>query len=263
MTMKNDIGELLREWPASDTDNVRMITDADGVEKVQVRVDQGAFQGILQMNLDGRPDGRRPEGRDFVLDHFKDRQSHLLAQQGDEDAFSLSEEDCGELFDESFRIYQRYIFLLQIEDFSRVIRDTERNMEVFRFVNRYAVREEDRMHLERWWPYILRINATATAMIHSRNNDLDRGLELIEAAVNRIENLDPVDAEEFDLEKKRSLEALDELRVEIEAKKPISRQEQLEEAMAQAIDHEDYERAAEIRDQLNALKEPSPAPSGD
>lgn len=257
MTMKHDIGELLREWPASDTENVRKITDADGVEKVQVRVDQGAFQGILQMNLDGRPDGRRPEGRDFMLDHFKDRQSHLLAHGGEEDAFSLSEEDCGELFDESYRIYQRYIFLLQIEDFPRVIRDTERNMEVFRFVNRYAVREEDRMHLERWWPYIIRINATATAMIQTRNEDLDRALELIEAAVSRIESLDPVDAEEFDIEKKRSLEALDELAAEIEAKKPLSRREQLEEAMTQAISREDYERAAEIRDQLSALTEPS------
>lgn len=256
--MKYDIGELLKDWPASDTDNVRKITDANGVEKIQVRVDQGAFQGILQMNLDGRPDGRRPHHRDFVLDHFKDRLAHHLSQGGRDDGFILSADDCAELFNESYRIYQRYVFLLQVEDHSRVIRDTERNMEVFRFVNRYAERQEDRMHLERWWPYIIRINATATAGIHLANEDLDRALEVIETATRRIQSLDPVDAEEFELEKKRSLEALGELTVEIESRKPLSRTEEIESAMAEAIAREDYESAAQLRDQLSALRRTPP-----
>ncbi|MEZ5277236.1 MAG: UvrB/UvrC motif-containing protein [Opitutaceae bacterium] len=251
--MKYDIGDLLKDWPASDTENVRKITDANGVEKIQVRVDQGAFQGILQMNLDGRPDGRRPHRRDFVLDHFKDRLAHHLSQSGNDDAFTLSEADCAELFNESYRIYQRYVFLLQVEDYPRVVRDTERNMEVFRFVNRYADRQEDRMHLERWWPYIIRINATATAHLHLDNDDFDRALLTVVTAEKRIRSLDPVDAEEFELEKKRSLEALAALALEIEAKRPLTRTEQLESAMADAVAREDYETAARLRDQLSNL----------
>ncbi len=261
--MKHDIGEILREWPASETENVRKITDSDGVEKVQVRVDQGAFQGILQMDLDGRPDGRRPHNRDFALDHYKDRQAQHIVLNGDDKQFTLSAEDCAELFEESFRVYQRYVFLLQIEDYSRVIRDTERNMEVFRFVNRYAESEEDRMHLERWWPYIIRINATAVSLLHSSNDDLDRAIEVANEAINRIQNLDPIEAEEFKEEKTRSLEALAELASDFEAKKPLGKREQLESALVEAVEREDYERAAEIRDEINVFKDSLPSPQGD
>jgi hypothetical protein len=261
--MKHDIGEILREWPASETENVRKITDSDGVEKVQVRVDQGAFQGILQMNLDGRPDGRRPHNRDFALDHYKDRQAQHIVLNGDDKQFTLSAEDCAELFEESFRVYQRYVFLLQIEDYSRVIRDTERNMEVFRFVNRHAESEEDRMHLERWWPYIIRINATAVALLHSRNDDIDRAIEVANEAINRIQNLDPIEAEEFKEEKDRSLEALAELASDLEGKKPLGKREQLESALVEAVEREDYERAAEIRDEIKVFKESSPSSQDD
>jgi hypothetical protein len=261
--MKHDIDEILKGWPTSETENVRKITDPNGVEKVQVRVDQGAFQGILQMNLDGRPDGCRPHNRDFALDHHKDHQAQHIAQTGDDDQFSLSADDCAELFEESFRVYQRYVFLLQIEDYTRVVRDTERNMEVFRFINRHAETEEDRMHLERWWPYIIRINATAVSLLHLNNNDLDRAIEVAAEAINRIHNMDPIDAEEFRDESTRSLEALTELVSDLEARNPIGMQEQLESTLAEAIEQEDYERAAKIRDQLNAYKGSSISPKDD
>jgi len=261
--MKHDIGEILKEWPPSETENVRKITDSNGVEKVQIRVDQGAFQGVLQMDLDGRPDGRRPHGRDFALDHFKDRQARHIAQNGDDGQFSLSPDDCAELFEESFRVYQRYVFLLQIEDHSRVVRDTERNMEVFRFVHRHAENEEDREHLERWWPYIIRINATAVALLHSGNDHLDRAIEVINDAILRIQNLKPVEVEGFNDEKDRSLDALAEIVSNLEGKKPLSEREQLERSLAKAIEEENYERAAEIRDQINSAAAPLPSPSKD
>ena len=57
-----------------------------------------------------------------------------------------------ELFAESHQIYQRYVLLLQVGDYARVIRDTDRNMQLFRFVRTYALRAEDLNRLERWWP---------------------------------------------------------------------------------------------------------------
>ena len=67
--MSQDLTRILDEWTFDPQANVRRIAGDDGVEKIQVRVDQGAFQGILQLNLDGRPDGRKPHGRDFAQDH--------------------------------------------------------------------------------------------------------------------------------------------------------------------------------------------------
>ena len=70
--MNHDISQILDDWKYDPDSNVRRIRGDDGVAKIQVRVDQGAFQGILQLNLDGRPDGKRPHDRDFALDHYRD-----------------------------------------------------------------------------------------------------------------------------------------------------------------------------------------------
>ena len=55
---EKDITDLLQAWTFDPEANVRRIEGEDGIEKIQVRIDQGAFQGILQLDLDGRPDGR-------------------------------------------------------------------------------------------------------------------------------------------------------------------------------------------------------------
>ena len=133
------------EWSFDPEANVRKISGRDGVAKIQIRVDQGAFQGILQLNLDGRPDGRRPHGQDFALDYYRDELKKYRREHGASDkGFALDEAACRELFDEGSRLYKRYAFLIQLHEYQRVVRDTERNMVLFRFVNRYAEREEDR-----------------------------------------------------------------------------------------------------------------------
>ena len=139
--MKRDISDILQAWEFDPGANVRKIVGDDGIPKLQVRIDQGAFQGILQLNMDGRPDGKRPYGETFALDHFRrlqERREGRLGAPGMD--FFLDREACDELFDESSRIYARYVFLLQLKDYDRVIRDTEHNMGIFRFVNAHAAR---------------------------------------------------------------------------------------------------------------------------
>ncbi|MDP6779393.1 MAG: UvrB/UvrC motif-containing protein [Candidatus Latescibacteria bacterium] len=250
--MLEDIGSILRSWPYDPQNSIRKVIDQDGSEKIQVRVDQGAFQGVLQMELDGRPDGVRPHNQPFALDHYKE----MLRKQSEDPGggvFQLDRKACEEIFDESRRVYERYVFLLQIQDYTRVIRDTERNIEVFRFVNQYAEREEDRTNLERWWPYILRIHGVARAMAAVQNEDYETAFTVIRETRERIEGLEEVDAEEFTAERKRSRQALDELEAEIREKRPLSQSEQLKEALAEAIEEEEFERAAELRDKLREL----------
>jgi hypothetical protein len=246
--MDPDLTRLLDDWAFDPEANVRKIEGDDGIEKIQVRVDQGAFQGILQLNLDGRPDGKRPYDTDFILDHYEE----LCAAAGPDD-FRLDYQACQELFDESARIYGRYVFLLQIKEYDRVVEDTERNMRLFRFVHRHAELEEDRENLQKWWPYILRIHATAKAMLATDDDDFDRALEILADTRQRIEALGEVEAEEFFAEKERSLEALDELVEELTGRRPLSEREQLEEELQQAVSSEEFEKAARLRDRLRDL----------
>lgn len=252
--MNQDISDILQAWDFDPEANVRKIRGDDGIQKIQVRVDQGAFQGILQLNLDGRPDGRKPHGMDFALDYFRSLLEGRRHQQGSGDAgFSLDREACRELFDESSRVYGRYVFLLQLKDYERVTRDTERNMELFRFVNAHAECEEDRSNLEKWWPYILRINAVARALKEADGEDFESALGILAEAKEQIRSLSEVEAEEFHVERERSQQALDELAEELRGRRPLSRREILEQRLQEAIEREEFERAAVIRDELKKL----------
>ena len=247
---EQDLSPLIEGWTFDPNSNMRKIKGVDGVQKVQVRVDQGAFQGILQLSLDGRPDGKKPHGCVFALDYYLD----LLHRSDDTEGFTLDSAACQELFEEGARVYGRYSFLLQIKDYERVVRDTERNMELFRFVNAYGMSDEDRLNLEKWWPYILRINATARSMLAQTCGDYERALEIIAEVRGQIEDLPEVDAEEFFDERKRSHEALDEIEESLQSHRPLSPAEKLEQDLQEAVEKEDFERAATIRDELNELK---------
>ena len=252
--MSQDLTRILDEWTFDPQANVRRIAGDDGAEKIQVRVDQGAFQGILQLNLDGRPDGRKPHGQDFALDHYRSmlEKSHREYGSHDDD-FALDRSACKELFDEGARVYERYAFLLQLKDYRRVVQDTERNMVLFRFVNRYAEQQEDRDNLEKWWPYILRINGMAKAMIAVDEEGYDQALDIVDKTRDQIQTWPDVEAEEFYAERERSEAALDELEKELLQKRPLNQQEQLELSMQEAIEAEEFEKAAVLRDELKKL----------
>jgi hypothetical protein len=253
--LNEDIGQILENWPFDPENSIRKVIDASGIEKIQVRVDQGAFQGVLQMNLDGRPDGRKPHGEAFAFDFFEESHQKVVEKNGSTEAFQLSEDECQELFDESQRIYKRYVFLLQIQDYKRVVRDTEQNMELFRFVNAYAEREEDRGNLEKWWPYIIRIHGVARVMIATQNDDFESASTIIDEAREKIKALDQIDVEEFRIEKRRSIQALDDLEQELLSKRPLNLLERLRKELGNAINKEAFERAAKLRDRIRELEE--------
>ena len=253
--MPEDISDLLRNWDFNPKKTYRKIIGEDGREMIQVRVDNAAFQGILQMNLDGRPDGRQPHGCEFVLDYYHEALIRWREAHQKEESFKLNAQDCSELFDESLRIYNRYVFLLQLQDYQRVVRDTERNMELFRFVKRYAESEEDQNNLEKWWPYILRINGTARAMLAiQEGRDFEKALGIVQSTREKIENLEPVAAEEFFTELERSSKALDDLEKALKSQKPLNEVEKLQKKIEQAVAEERFEEAAVLRDKLKELE---------
>jgi len=254
--MTEDISDILRNWEFDPRKSYRKILGVNGREMIQVRVDNAAFQGILQMELDGRPDGRQPHGCEFVLDYHRDTLEHWReAHQGDQ-GFLLDSAACSELFDESLRIYNRYVFLLQLQNYPRVVRDTERNMDLFRFVNKYAEHEKDRNNLEKWWPYILRINGTARAMLAiQEGRNFEKALGIVRSTRQKIDNLEPMEVEEFVTELERSRKALEDLEQAILSQKPLNEVEKIRKKMEQAVADERFEEAALLRDKLKGLED--------
>src|SRR5256885_8013785 len=113
--MNFDMSHLLDKWEYRPGQvMVRKFVGKDGNEKIQLRVDLG----ILQMNLEGRPDGKRPLGHPSLFDFYKQKlYKHIAAHNGDDEGFELTLEDCAKLQLEALQYHHRYICLLQLDDY--------------------------------------------------------------------------------------------------------------------------------------------------
>ncbi len=246
--MTEDIGPILKNWKYVVNDiNVRMIDGVDGQPKVQMRLDLG----MLQMELDGRPDGMRPNQSDTYLSFFQQEQQ-TAELRGEGNVFKLSPMDCLKLQQESIQYYHRYLALMKLKDYTRVVRDTEHNLEVFDFVNHYAEDEEIKWSFEQYRSYVLMMSTRARAAISLDNHNYDEALALIEQGVERI-NAFYDQNEKSEKERGVELEFLKQWADDIRKQRPVSPEEKLKKELKKAIENEEYERAAQIRDEIKVL----------
>ena len=250
MSDSPDLRKLLKSWPYDPENDARVVQGDDGRDILQVR----SPMGIEQYELDGRPDGLRPHGMETSLE-YQQRRLNQAKFAGRESDFDLSPQECSELFHEGTLFYFRYVRLFQLKDWPRTIRDTERNLRAFDFLHRYARREEDQQFLEKWRPYILRVNASAAAMQDLEKGAYDAALKSARDGIQKVEALEEVDEETFKLERERSILALRELESQILKNRPLSALEQLEHQLRRAIDKQEFERAAQLRDRIRALRQ--------
>ncbi len=249
MSNSPDLRKILKAWPYDPEHDARVVQGDDGREILQVRTPLG----IEQYEMDGRPDGLRMHGMESALEYHL----HRLKQakfSGREAAFGLSPQECSELFHEGTLYYFRYVRLFQLKDWARTIRDTARNLRSFDFLHRYAQREEDQQFLEKWRPYILRVNASATAMQAMEGGGCDDALKTVREAIRKIESLEELEDDTFKFERERSVMALRELESQIQKNRPLSELEQLEHQLRRAIGKQEFERAARLRDRIRDLR---------
>ena len=250
-----DLDHLLNEWPFDPSQvNARFITGSDGTQKVQLRLDLG----ILQMHLDGRPDGQRPRGFECWFTYYKDQLNKHTQSGYDEDTFILDAVACHRLQQEAIQYYHRYLALFQLQDWHRVIRDTRRNLRAADFLAAYAESEEQAWSLIQFKPYMLMMNCRATAILMLENQQHIKAIDCVCSAITEIENFLKNDDVEQQLEYSAELNFLRNWLEELEATRPISQRERVERQLAQAISDEQYEKAAELRDQLSRLAKHTP-----
>ncbi len=249
--MDFDISHLLKQWEYQPGQVVvRRFQAKDGTEKIQLRVDLG----LLQMNAEGRPDGKRPFGYNSLFEYYQARlYKHLAAHEGSAEAFKLKAEDCAKLQLEVLQYHHRYICLLQLEDYAGVIRDAERNLAVFDFVEKHASSEESTWALRQFQPQLLMILTRARGAQALKAEDHTLALRLVEEGLEQIRAFYRDTAGNEAAEQTGEVVSLEEWLEEIRAKRPLSRRERLERALHDAVNREDYERAAQVRDQLRDL----------
>jgi hypothetical protein len=265
--MSQDLSRLLNEWPYDPEHTVRIVTAEDGRAVMQVRLPLG----IEQYELEGRPDGARPFGHESAVAAFEERLSNYVEEHGSDDGFSIDHDDAAILHNEGVLFYYRYLLLFQENDFARTTRDTEHNLRLCNLLERYCPDEDDRNAVLQFKPYILRMNAMARAMTALRGNMTDVARQVLEGAIEEIGAMAEIDSPAFRFEKVRStnylrttlkqiaegdIEAVSEGGPEApddlvdEGGDPMSR---LEQELQQAVEEENYERAATLRDRMREL----------
>lgn len=252
--MSKDITPILVGWDHEpDELQVRIVAGDDGREKLQMRLDLG----VLQMELDGRPDGRRPEGAESWLDHHE-----ALAQQAEAvgEPYRLDAQDCAELMREGVQFYHRYLALFHLGRFDLVARDTARNLRLFAFVRAHATRRADKLLFDQYRPYVTMMRARALGSQALERDDyrtalahIDEGVAGIRAFLRDYEQQD----KEADCQE---LGFLLQWRKDVEGERPVDPIERLQEQLRRAVDREEYEEAARLRDQIRRMQFP---PAGD
>lgn len=274
--MDRDLTEMLEEWPfEAGKISVRVIEGKDGEPRIQVRLDLG----MLQMHVAGRPDGKRPEGYDSLLDYHESHidQMQMEEIQGGEPAEEpsapegyieneedqeegetviprfLTPEECKSIREEAQQYYHRYIALLVLEDYEAVVRDTSRNLRVLDLFRDFAIEEDDRHAMEGHRPYIMMMRARSLASLAMKAEEnkaaifaIDEGLESLKQYYDSIEQADLY-------EESGEVQMLRDMRDALVPKLPVSQKAELRQRLDAAIASENFELAAILRDEIRML----------
>ncbi len=246
--MSTDLTRFFAEWPYDSDNNVRIIAAEDGRQVLQVRQPLG----IEQYELDGRPDGQRPDGFETVLDSIEHRLAEFETTHGSAQGFELDDRTATQLQNEGVLFYYRYLLLFQLNDFERVIRDTAHNLRICDLLERHAADEDDAETVLQFKPYIYRMNSVSRAMALVQRHEHAEARSVLEEAIEVIQEMSEVDTPAFQFERVRSVNYLRSALEQI-ADAPGDPLSQLERELETAVQEEDYERAARLRDHIREL----------
>ncbi len=249
---QKDLTGFFREWPhRAGGSNARRLTGDDGRVKIQMRIDP---IGVLHMEVDGRPDGTRPEGFESLLEYQIDRLERYTRESQSSAGFVVTPEECRSLREEAVLYYHRYVALFALGDYDNVVRDATRNLRVFEFCRNYASTDQDRAVLALVRPHVIRMRARAAAESGLAERDprralaaIDRGLDEIRASLDDIGRGAAYD-------QTNEVQLLRGMRDALVPKLPASQRVELEERLRAALDSENYELAAILRDELRLLE---------
>ncbi len=256
MTSK-DIHSILADWPQKIGEmQVRRIVGTDGESFIQLRLDLG----MLQMKLDGRPDGERPFGCESMLEFL----SSLNDRQGS--LSELTEEQAQAVAREMLQYYRRRISLIALAEeakndddadqadacLRRAIRDADHNLALLDLLRDSPDNGELWLDHEQYRPFIQMHRYRCLAERSLLVQDPDGAIEYLKAGILSIqrvprtdmaapEGIPVVDVMPFVRELKR---------FERQIRKSYRRRRTLREQLEDAIDAENFEQAARLRDML-------------
>jgi hypothetical protein len=251
--MRRDLDDVIQGWPYDPEPGehlAREIRARDGRKVLQVRVELG----VLQLEVVGRPDGLRPDGFVTYLDYLRHSAANRGAAPGGKaPQWVMSAQECAEADREFIQFYHRRVAWRAIGRHDKAIEDADHTLALMDFVRRHAD-EEDYITSHEQFRGIVVFHRTEAAI--ELGLERHRPEEAIDALHDGIERLTAHQRgwwQDHDPEESPNPALVEQLRAferEIRSKFGVEKtlREQLDEAVAQ----EDYEKAARLRDKIQA-----------
>lgn len=244
MPENDNIDSILENWkfdPAATM--IRKAFGEDGRGVLQMRIDLG----VMQLETSGRPDGQKPDGFETIYDKLF---SESL-ERGEE--FEMDDSRCFEVDREFVQFYHRRICWLQMREYGNAVKDAEHTLKLMDFCLTHSPDEGWTLSHEQYRPFVLfhRIQAAAFNIIESDNGaetaieEINQGLEQLRIVFESFGTEEPFENEEL-------VQRLTELREELRKKYHVG--QTLTEKLADAVAKEEYELAAQLRDELDRKK---------
>ena len=239
-----DLAAVLGGWDHEPgTFNVRTVCGADGKTKIQVRLELG----VLQFEPDGRPDGRRVGGRPTAL------HAALARRRQSPEDFALDADAAAVLRDEAAMVHQRCVAYYVLEDYECQARDAAHNLRIADLLRRHAGRPADAQSLDEWRPYMLMLHARGLAAVQLARGDVGAALDTLRRGLRRMRRaFGPAGRRAFRKSGERRL--LASFGREIQAALPADPLALLRRKLDAAVEREEFEAAATLRDEIARLR---------
>ncbi len=218
--------------------NVRLIKGKDGRDVIQMRVDMG----ILQLETTGRPDSEQYEGEESVL-------AYLQAKLLEDPDHRLSEEECSDVDREFMQFYHRRISWLRLQFYHRAVMDADHTLRLMDLSDQMSPDEEWSGTHEQYRPFVIFHRTQALALGELEENSAEEAVQAISDGLQEMQDFfTKYDAEEH-FETDELVVRLVELRETFRSEYTVG--QTLNEKLAEAVELEQYELAAKIRDELS------------
>jgi len=236
---RQDIDHVLRDWPHEPGEiSVRLVEAHDGREVLQMRIELG----VMQLEVDHRPDGQRPGGAESYFDYLL----ALAIHEGDD--FTLTEEQCGEVDRELVQFYHRRICWLALREYQRAVRDADHNLAFMDFAQSCSPSEDWTDSHEQYRPFILFHRTQAAALAELEDKGPETAIEALNVGLEKLRELFVAQETDDEFDDDEMIARLVELRESLRDQYNVGAT--LSERLAEAVEREQYELAAQLRDQI-------------
>jgi len=219
----------------------RLVDGNDGRQVVQMRVDLG----LLQLEIEGRPDGQRPHDCPTYHDYLK-QQARSAERAGK--TFAMSEEQCEEADREFVQYYHRRLCWLALRQFDRAVADADHTLDFMDFVRDHSPHEEYSQAHEQFRGFVLFHRTQAAAEQAMEEDNAEGAIDALRDGLDKMRAFFIAFEAEEQMEEDEMVQQLRKMEERLRKKHKIG--QTLQEQLAEAVAKEQYETAARLRDAL-------------